>query len=239
MRDSERPLRFIINSVRGRFSYLFVALLLFLALHPYLEGSRTGELFFILLFAAIPAAGIWAVGYQRPFRFIGIVLGLPTLLWCVELFTGIHIMPAGVGKFIALTFYLYTTLVILVFVLNAKKVTSDILYGAVCVYLMFGMTWMLGYRIIEHFQPGSFVVGGEPLSGGGFEVVDLIYYSFVTLTTLGYGDILPVSGPARSLAVLEATCGVLYLAILIARLVSLYASSGDEEPAQQKHSAGD
>jgi hypothetical protein len=229
MHDHNRPIAFILSSLRGRFSYLFVSLVTFLLVHPYLENAGWGVALFIVLFASIPAAGVWAVGFQRNVLFVGVVLGLPTLIWCVELLTGVDIMPADVGKFIALAFYLYTTLVVLTHVLSAKKVTTDILYGAVCVYLMMGMTWMLAYRLIEEFHPGSFVFSEGESPGGLFEVVDLIYYSFVTLTTLGYGDMAPVSGPARSLAMLEATAGALYLAILIARLVSLYSSQPDKE----------
>jgi len=229
MDDHNRPIAFILKSLQGRFSYLFVSLVTFLLLHPYLENSSWGEIAFIVLFAAIPAAGIWAVGFRRSVFFVGMLLGVPTLIWCIELLTGADIMPVGVGKFIALVFYLYTTLVVLTHVLSAKRVTSDILYGAVCVYLMMGMTWMLAYRLIEESHPGSFFFSGGESPGGLFEVVDLIYYSFVTLTTLGYGDMAPISSPARSLAMLEATAGALYLAILIARLVSLYSSKPSKE----------
>jgi hypothetical protein len=239
MPSNHKPFKFILDSLRGRFIYLFTALFLFLVLHPYFEGSRAGEFLFIAFFMAIPAAGMYAVGYERRFLFAGILLGLPTIIWCLELLTGIDIIPADVGKFISVVFYLYTTLVILTHVLCAKKVTSETLYGAVCVYLMFGMTWMLGYRLIDEFYPGSFYLGAERSAGGIFEVADLLYYSFVTLTTLGYGDILPLSSQARSLAMLEATCGALYLAILIARLVSLYTTQSDKEDLLQQASDGE
>jgi hypothetical protein len=225
----DKPIRLILNSLRGRFFYLFTTLVLFLFLHPYFENTKLGELLFILFFMAIPAAGMYAVGYEKRLFYVGLFLGVPTILWCVGLLTGTHIIPANVGKFIAVVFYLYTTLVILTRILSAKKVTSDILYGAVCVYLMLGMTWMLGYRLIDQFYAGSFYMGDGGSAGGLFEVVDLLYFSFVTLTTLGYGDILPLTAQARSLAFLEATCGALYLAILIARLVSLYTAQDDEE----------
>ena len=229
MQDHHRPFKFILDSLRGRFFYLFTALFLFLVLHPHFEGSELGAFFFILSFMAIPAAGMYAVSYEKRFLSVGIVLGVPTLAWSLDLFFGIELVPRFVGDLIALTFYLYTTLVVLTYILKAKKVTSDILYGAVCVYLMFGMTWMVAYRFLEGQHPGSILAGGGELPGGLYQISDLLYFSFVTLTTLGYGDMLPLTSQARSLAILEAACGVLYLAILIARLVSLYTTQPSGE----------
>jgi len=229
MQEHHRPIKFILSSLRGRFFYLFTALFLFLLLHPYLEGSGLGEFLFILLFMLIPVAGMYAVSYERKISIAGILLGLPTLVWCLELFLGSGMVPRWVGELFALVFYLYTALVILTFILKAKKVTSDLLYGAVCVYLMFGMTWMLAYRLLEGLHPGSLLMGGGSPPGSLHEVADVLYFSFVTLTTLGYGDMLPLTSQARSLAILEAVCGVLYLAILIARLVSLYSASEPQD----------
>lgn len=225
MQDRLRPIPFILSSLRGRFFYLFVSLVLLLFLHPYLEGSRWGEWLFAGFFIAIPATGVYAVSYERGLLFAGIILGLPAVLWAVQLLFGIHIIPAGLSRTLNLVFYLYTTLTVLTFILTAERVTADILYGAVCVYLMMGMTWMIAYYHLEQTYPGSFLIAGEGAPGRIHQISDLLYYSFVTLTTLGYGDILPLTSRARSLAFIEATAGALYLAILIARLVSLYTTA--------------
>ncbi|MEJ2721434.1 MAG: ion channel, partial [bacterium] len=198
---------------------------LFLFLYPYLEGPRWGEWFFAGFFIVIPAAGVYAVSYERGLLVTGIVLGVPAVMWALELLFGIHLVPVGLGRVLSLVFYLYTTLAVLTFILTAEKVTSDILYGAVCVYLMMGMTWMIAYYHMEQAHPGSFLIGGGADPARIHQISDLLYYSFVTLTTLGYGDILPLTSQARSLAFLEATSGALYLAILIARLVSLYTTA--------------
>jgi hypothetical protein len=88
------------------------------------------------------------------------------------------------------------------------------LWSAVALYLLFGVIWAILYSVIEIIVPGSFIHGvliGHPVGDA-----DFIYYSFVTLATLGYGEILPISTQARSLVILEIITGVLYLAILIA-----------------------
>jgi len=122
----------------------------------------------------------------------------------------------------AALFLSYTTALILWHVLAETEITSDTLYGAVCVYLLSGVTWMTLSRVIETLHPGSFAVSAAQHPGQGVTWSDLVFFSFVTLTTLGYGDMLPVTSPARSLVVLEAVFGVLYPAILVARLVGLY-----------------
>ena len=100
------------------------------------------------------------------------------------------------------------------------RVTVNTVLAAVSIYLLIGATFVPVYGLIETVQPGSFVDGASP--GEGVVWQQLMYYSYVTLNTVGYGDVQPVNAWARSLSTLEAVVGVLYLAVAIARLVSLY-----------------
>jgi len=102
---------------------------------------------------------------------------------------------------------------------SARTVTRDHLYTAASIYLLLGMTWFALYSAIENVYPGSFL---QTTTGSTNRPTDLLYFSLVTLTTLGYGDILPGSGEVRILAALEAGAGVLYVAITVALLVSGY-----------------
>ena len=106
--------------------------------------------------------------------------------------------------------------------LRSERVTGDTLCGAIAVYLMIGLTWSLGHGLLEYLRPGSYHV----LAGGPRPATskDLLYFSYVTLATLGYGDVVPAADGARSLAVLEALGGTIYLAILVARLIGLHLS---------------
>ena len=202
-----------------RFRPLLLALLLLLLLYPYVEGRR---LVLEGLMAAVLLAGLYSVSRKTRLLWLSCLLGISTFLAkALSLTTANqHMEVASQGG--AALFLSYTTALILWHVLAETEITSDTLYGAVCVYLLSGVTWMTLYRVIETAHPGSFAVSAAQHPGQVVTWSDLVFFSFVTLTTLGYGDILPVTSPARSLAVLEAVFGVLYPAILVARLVGLY-----------------
>ena len=116
--------------------------------------------------------------------------------------------------------YLACIIVILAKQLNqSKQVNSDTLTGAICVYLLTGIFWFLLYRISFEIYPGNFT---KLLEDHNLIDFRLLYFSFTTLTTLGYGDITPTGSAAMGLANLEAIVGQMYPAIFVARLVSLY-----------------
>ncbi len=109
---------------------------------------------------------------------------------------------------------------------QSVSVTARHIQGAIAVYLMMGLIWGLAYGVVELVQPGAFDLPEMAQVGGHIEarqhdLRNLVYFSFVTLTTLGYGDISPANAGARNLVIHEALTGQLYLVILIARLVSL------------------
>ena len=126
-------------------------------------------------------------------------------------------------------FYALTTVVIFVEVVKTRQVTSDTMYGAICVYLLVGMTFGSLYDLIETLYPGSFQVNVD--TGGLMEIRwrTLIFFSFMTLTTIGLGDVTPVTTQAQSLVSIEGVMGVLYVAVLVAKVVGIYAqrTSGD------------
>ncbi len=112
---------------------------------------------------------------------------------------------------------LVIALVLLAQVFRTGPVTSYRVQGAIAVYLLFGVGWAHAYHITNLLHPGSFNSTAGPLTS----VVDWAYYSYITLSTVGYGDITPVRPIARTLSMGEALTGQLYLAVLIARLVAM------------------
>ncbi len=124
-------------------------------------------------------------------------------------------------------------IMVIVFILLAQifrkgRVSSARVQGAIAVYLLFGVAWAHAYHIAATLQAGSFNHPNANLATVG----DWVYYSFVTLSTLGYGDIVPVATVARTLSVTEALTGQLYLAVLIARLLAMEVISWQERAAQ-------
>lgn len=110
-------------------------------------------------------------------------------------------------------------------VARSTRITMDTIYGAACVYFMIGIFWSALYRLVYLVDPGAFHFATAGQAGAGSLEAWFGYYSMITLTTIGYGDITPVSPVARSLAMLEGLMGQLYLAITIARLVGLQIAS--------------
>jgi hypothetical protein len=124
--------------------------------------------------------------------------------------------------------WIYSAVSILWHILTRTIVTTDTLAGAVVVYLQIGLIWSILFVFIETFIPGSFNFSAAPLTSSLASRADFyqfVYYSFVTLTTLGYGDYLALSPPAQSLSFLETALGQVYLAVLVARLLGLHLTS--------------
>jgi hypothetical protein len=112
------------------------------------------------------------------------------------------------------------------FILRAKQVDAEVLCAGISVYLILGLLWGLAYTSVAQVIPNAFAFStapGTPATMSGFTA---LYFSFITLTTVGYGDISPVADVARMLAVLEAMTGTLFVGVLITRLVCLYSTSG-------------
>jgi hypothetical protein len=110
------------------------------------------------------------------------------------------------------------------FVLRAPSVNLEVLCASISAYLMLGLIWTIAYWLVAQVTPTAFAFNTTTGTKETMEGFDAFYFSFITLSTVGYGDITPVSKVARMLAATEAMTGLLYVAILIARLVGLYST---------------
>jgi hypothetical protein len=201
---------------RWRYLYLLIALVVMLVAYPYARGSRVLGTAAVL----IPFASIVALASHRRHLAIALALGIVTLAGIVQDAVGHAVLPMPAVEVGGLLLFAYTTIFVLWRVLRSERVSGDILCGAIAVYLLIGLTWALGFGLLESVHPGSYQVatgGPRPASAN-----ELLYFSYVTLATLGYGDVVPVTDVARSLAVLESLCGTIYLTILVARLIGLH-----------------
>ncbi|HBP22572.1 MAG TPA: hypothetical protein DEA08_32930 [Planctomycetes bacterium] len=226
-----------------RCTVLLVALLGLFLLWPLLGLGHVGS---ALLDLFVSAALLLTVRALRgPGRAVfRAALALSVL--AIVTAAGSHLLGVAsllpLGHVLGLLFFLLTGGTLLKRVLEPGPVTANRLEAAICGYLLIGLGWALVFSLMEHFQPGAFhdPAGGSPESHAvlaGFP--HLIYYSFTTLTTLGFGDVVPRSPFARSLSTLEAVVGQLYLALLVARLVGLHiariaASEQTECPAHRE-----
>ena len=221
MRPQPRSLK---DTTLIRYQSLFVALLL-AVVAPAVIPERSEGLMPPLLITLVALAAL-ATGAERPRTLvIGIVLAVPTLLasW-LEPTEPSWAIAGGVFQMLFLG---WVIAVLLQHVVLATRVSSDILFGAASVYLLLALFWGIGYGIAETLEPGAIALPTED-AGTSADLHSLsgermrVYFSFVTLTTLGYGDVRPVSDTARIIAALEATLGQLFLVIVVARIVGLH-----------------
>jgi hypothetical protein len=201
----------------GRFLFLFISMVLMFVFRPFLTEHLTiaylMEIFLFLVFLS----AVYAIRQKKSVFIIALFLLLLTEV--LQLLSHLLDIPSldTLSNILGGLLLAYTATVILFHLFREDRITGDLIMGAICVYFLMGLVWALVYSTLEFFQPGSF-----QMPQGTVNQATFTYYSYVTLTTLGYGEITPISGPARSFAVLEAMMGQIYLAVLIARLVGIH-----------------
>jgi hypothetical protein len=179
---------------------------------------------FRLLAAVAFLAAVYAVSEKRAQWITALALLIPSAVLNV-LFTLRPELRIAVPALVFTILFLGFTLVTLLgAVLRAETVTSDTIYGALSVYLLMAFVWGIAYLLIETLHPGSLSMDRARHPNHNADWFDCMFYSFVTLTSLGYGDMVPVTAQSRSLSILEAVSGIMYVAVLVARLVGLYST---------------
>jgi ion channel len=208
---------------------LLVALVVLLISAPFVEELEGGHFILSVLFSLVLLAGVFAVANRKRSLAIALTLAIPaiTARWINQLRP--DLVHAAVFLVFALVLLAFVIGHLLHFVLRAPVVNVEVLCASIAAYLMLGLMWTVAYWLVDQVTPGgafSFNTHRGAQSMNGFTG---FYFSFITLSTVGYGDITPVSQAARWLAAMEAMTGLLYVAVLIARLVSLYSAPKSED----------
>ena len=199
-----------------RFSILLAALVLLLLLSPVMSEFPAGTFLINCLFTLVMLAAVFTASNRPGNLLVALVFAIPWvyLSWVQPLWQADP--TQFVTDLLLLGLALFVLVLVLGSVLRAPKVDFDGLCGAVAVYLLIGVVWAVCYRLIEAQIPGSFQTTAiDPAAAW----TESLYFSLVTLSTLGYGDVTPISAVARIWSALEAVTGTLYLTVLIARLV--------------------
>ena len=207
---------------RNRFLYFLVSITLLIIIGPLVKTNVYGKIVFSVIVLFVLISGINSISRDRNHFLVSCLLGLPWIVVSIATTVSGKVHPGFYEALLGAVFFIYVTVLTLSYVLKDQRVTADTLYGAICVYILLGIAWSLFYVLLDSLVPGAFV------SANHVENIlhwpDFVYYSFVTLTTLGYGEITPISQTARTFAFLEAVVGQVYLAIIVARLVAMYIS---------------
>jgi hypothetical protein len=200
---------------------LLVSLLSLLLVSPLAAEGRTGESIFVLaLYGAVAAATI-ELSQEKSLRLPALTLAVCSFSATLAgIYHPVRVFLIATWMLMAL-FFGYVSVILFVHLGRPGRITRGRLYVSASLYLLLGVFYFAVFELVDSIHPGSFVEIGLS-AGTEMTRASHLYFSFVTLTTLGYGDIVPATPLARMLAVLEAATGVFYIAITVARLVADY-----------------
>lgn len=206
---------------RDRFLFLIIFIVALIVLGPFLGGLIGLRFLMNLFFSIIFVAAIYAASQKKTHIIIAVILLIPTLLavWTADVPTNNTLLT--IGYICGLIVLAFAIISILIYVFTEQVVTRQTISAAVSVYLLLALMWTFIYRLIENLYPASFAIAHSKLLDA--ENIYL-YFSLVTITTLGYGDITPIGSKAAALAVLEAITGQIYLVVVVAWFVGMYVS---------------
>ena len=216
--------------VKGRFSLLLFSFALMFLVLPLVPAERALLDRVIAVFGLVVLLScLRAISSHRGFFVFMVVLSLFNVgLGSTEILGSTEFLGAANSDalrilvlFFRLFYYLLIFGSIMGYVLSSSPVTGNKIAGAISAYLLLGIVWAVAYSLFYQFNPESFSMPETFRGGSGMRGMWAYYFSFTTLTTLGYGDVAPRLPAAQSYAVMEAACGQIFLAVLIARLVAL------------------
>ena len=204
--------------IHNRFLFLLIALLCYLLIWPFLQPFIHFRLLLSMTLTFVLISAVYAVSESKRTTVIASVLAV---VWgALQWTTNIVESPAldVADSIIAIVFLSYIIYQSLLFFGSSRKVNFNIVIASVVVYLLMALIWAEAYNLIEIVAPGSFNFAVVISEAGSSRFT---YFSFVTITTLGYGDIIPATNLARAVSMLEAFVGQTYLVVLVARLVGM------------------
>jgi hypothetical protein len=217
-----------VRTLTGDFTQLLISLLLFILIYPLLLSSAPGLLVLNIFLFLLMLSALRAIGHDKKIFRAAILLFMLSVLFGILLFLWPSRNLSIVSTMLQMLFFTTISLSLLHHVMQSDELTAEHLSCALCVYIFLGIIWAGAYFTVEIASPGSFnlpTIDGVRVNSwtaGSHLHFAILYYSFMTMATVGYGDIAPLTPFARSLAVLEVIIGQFYLAVLIGRIVGSF-----------------
>lgn len=212
-----------------RFPLLLLSLFGTLLIPPFFEGHELFGLIWKLIFTTVLVSAVYIIVGHKKLWWFALFLMLSTLvsLW-FDYFSNHNRLAFYIDNLATIAFLGFISYHLLRMILLSKNVNANIIYASMCLYLLLGLIWAAIFSNINLFYDGAFLFNNSAMQDLKVEEQMMgvfTYYSFVTLSTLGYGDIVPTHKVAQSWASVEAMIGQFYIAIIMARLVSLHATA--------------
>ncbi len=213
--------RTIVNR-EHKFIALFISLILMILVSPLFLTRSYGELTISGLSLIIIITSIYSIRENKKHFLYLTVIAMVIFLVTLLKVNHFNMKYELIDLILSFSFYCTVAIMIITIVLEEREITRDLIFGALSAYLLIGIAYGNLYELIEFIFPGSFLYSGNQ----GFGLVrnyDLVYFSFTTLSTVGFGDVIAINSYARSIVILEEVTGIFYLAVLVARLVGSMA----------------
>lgn len=218
------------NPVAPRFTpvQLLMALAVLFVSSPFIQDLPFARVIQRFLIAAVFLSALFAVA-GRGSLLVGSLLAAAAL---IGQWVGFFIPAVAHYTLLpGIVFLIFVIARVLRYILSATEVDHVTLCACLSGFLMIGLLWATGYTLLDQLDPRAF---GFAVPGQTMDGFEAFYFSFVTLSTIGYGDIIPISRVARMLCIMEAITGMFYVAVLVARLVSIYSSSSTKRKSDDK-----
>lgn len=216
-----------VDEERSRFAGLLLTQILFIFATPFISDHGTGGTILLVGVFLIMVAGVYAASLQRGTLIVSLAILLPSI-WA---WMGPDVLERSYDDMLrfgmAALSFTFTAWVVLVAVSKHTRITSDTILGSINAYLLVAFAFLFLHATILNNDPGAYTIGGVPVrerfeySADSHGFATMLYFSFTTISTLGYGDIVPISPIARLTTSAEAVFGILYVAIVVGRLVGL------------------
>ena len=231
--STRRSIRRLFNT-DSSLTLLLISLFVFLfLLYPFSKPGEVSDYLLDALALIVLISGAYTVSNHRGVLFMCIGLAVATFTTQILLYTHPNLLLLTLRAAFLILFLFLVSGAVLFRVLREGPVTAHRVAGAVAIYLVLGLIWANAYTIVFIHDPSSFDLGRPIEATDEFAEIQttvasrMIYFSFVTITTLGYGDVKPQSEAAETLAILEALTGQVYLVVILARMVSLLVGRRD------------
>jgi uncharacterized membrane protein len=205
-----------------KFFLLFIFLLATLLFYPYAETSRFGYYMFRILASAAILLTVYASNFRRGILILALLLAIPAVYQRLQFPRANPNTFSTINITLSFIFDVLMVVAIVRHVFSKEQANSETIFGALCVYLLVGFTFASVYGMVAKLQPNAFYLDPTTNIHKVPDRFDFIYYSFGTMTSLGAAGITAVSAEARSVSVVQTILGVLYLAVLVARLMGVY-----------------
>ena len=215
-----------------RFAVLFILLLCVILIPPYFENAPWIGSFWRALFTLVLLWALYTVAGSRRVLILAALVLVPTMAstWLAD--PGHEIYLAYIDNITNIIYFALICAFLGQYILTNRRVTLEVIFAAMCLYMMLAILWAAIYTNLELYYSDAFTFSGQLAGDAGIErdniFSHMIYFSFITLSTLGYGDVLPVHKVSQNWAAVEAMIGQFFIAIVIARLVSVYTVEEEE-----------